>query len=392
MNVNSAKIISFLMLVTLPFGNVTKLIGIEDGFSVLTILMMMFFLVVNFTQNFKINFFLNPFGVVFILLILATLINLLFKNIQLFDALSNIFKISTVILLFDFIKKNDFVFNYFLSNYYKVYLFSLFISLPLYFIFPYEEFVFYDGSENRFAGLHFELFNFMFSTSLFLISWVYNGKNIKIGLFTAFLLMYFAKSNIFYLFLFAFLFAYIFKRFFDNKNFTYLSVLTIIFSPVIIGFFLELLDFLNLFALRSVSSFSHQGSSIYTRLYPFTLAVQQLIESGWKSLLPMGIGYFENTSIVVNDPFSYNGTGSPKAMVDLGIILFMILYFYISKSFYVIIRRTKYLKKDLVINLMFSVLIFLSFGAGFFNIVGWFCIISINNDLINNKLSLSLNK
>ena len=114
MKINSAKIISFLMLITLPFGNVTKLIGIEDGFSLLTIFMMMVFLVINFTQNFKINFFLKPIGVVFILLILATLTNLLLNNIPLFDALSNIFKISIFILLIDFIKNNDLVFNDFL--------------------------------------------------------------------------------------------------------------------------------------------------------------------------------------------------------------------------------------------------------------------------------------
>ena len=379
MKINSAKIISFLMLVTLPFGNVTKLIGIEDGFSVFTIFLLMFFLIINFIQNFKIKFFLNHIGIVFMLLILAILINLFFNNIKLFDALSNIFKISIFILLIDFIKNNDLVFNDFLSKYYKVYLFSLFISLPLYFVFPYEEFVFYDGSDNRFAGLHFELFNFLFSTCLFFISWVYNGKNIKIGLLIAFLLMYFAKSNIFYLYILVFLFVFIFKRFFVNKHFSYLSVFFIILSPVAIGFFLELLNFLNLLALRNVTSFSHQGSSLYTRLYPFSLAVQHIMESGWSSFFPMGLGYFENSDIVINDIYSYGGTGSPKAMVDLGIILFLFLSLYISKVFYKNIRSTENSHKYLYLILYFSSLIFLSYGAGFFNIVAWFCILSSFN-------------
>lgn len=384
MKINSAKIISFLMLVTLPFGNVTKLIGIEDGFSVFTIFFMIFFLIINFIQNFKIKFFLNPIGIVFMLLILAILSNLLFNNIKLFDALSNILKISIFILLIDFIKNNDLVFNDFLSKYYKVYLFSLFISLPLYFVFPYEEFVFYDGSENRFAGLHFELFNFLFSTCLFFISWVYNGKNIKIGLLIAFLLMYFAKSNVFYLYILVFLFVFIFKRFFVNKYFSYLSVFFIILSPVAIGFFLELLDFLNLLALRNVTSFSHEGSSLYNRLYPFSLAVQHIMESGWSSFFPMGLGYFENSDIVINDIYSYGGTGSPKAMVDLGIILFLVLSFYISKFFYKNIRSTENSQKNLYLILFFSSLIFLSYGAGFFNIVAWFCILSSNNIFSKN--------
>lgn len=376
MKINSAKIISFLMLVTLPFGNVTKLIGIEDGFSVFTITLLMTFLIINFIQNFKINFFFNPISIVFILLILAILINLFFNNIKLFDALSNIFKISTFILLIDFIKNNDLVFEDFLSKYYKVYLFSLFISLPLYFIFPYDEFVFYDGSENRFAGLHFELFNFIFSTSLFFISWLYNKKNFTVGLLIAILLMYFAKSNVFYLYMLVFFFIYVCKSFFVNKNFSYLSIFLIILSPVAIGFFLELLDFLNIFSIRKATSFSHQGSSLYTRLYPFSLSVQHVIESGWTSFFPMGLGYFENSEIVVNDIYSYGGTGSPKAMVDLGIILFLFLSLYICKVFYYNIRNIENSHKYSFLILFFSTLIFLSFGAGFFNIIGWFCILS----------------
>lgn len=384
MKINSAKIISFLMLVTLPFGNVTKLIGIEDGFSVFTIFLLMFFLIINFIQNFKINFFLNPISIVFMLLILATFINLFINNINLFDSLPNIFKISIFILLINFIKNNDLVFNDFLLKYYKVFLFSLFISLPLYFVFPLEEFVFYDGSENRFAGLHFELFNFIFSTFLFFISWVYNGKNIKIGLLMAFLLMYFAKSNVFYLYILVFIFVFVFKRFFLNKHFSYLSVFFIILSPVAIGFFLELLDFLNLLAFRNVTSFSHEGSSLYTRLYPFSLAVQHIMESGWSSFFPMGLGYFENSDIVINDIYSYGGTGSPKALVDLGIILFLLLSFFITKVFYKNITMIESSYKYLYLILFFSSLIFLSYGAGFFNIVAWFCILSSNNIFSKN--------
>jgi len=108
------------------------------------------------------------------------------------------------------------------------------------------------------------------------------------------------------------------------------------------------------------------------------------MESGWSSFFPMGLGYFENSDIVINDIYSYGGTGSPKAMVDLGIILFLVLSFYISKFFYKNIRSTENSQNNLYLILFFSSLIFLSYGAGFFNIVAWFCILSSNNIFSKN--------
>jgi hypothetical protein len=376
MKINSAKIISVLLLVTLPFANITRIFGIEDGFSLVTISLLFIFLSINFIYNFRLKFFTNFIGIVFLVLVLAILINLIFNNIKFLDAISNIFKIAVFFLLIDFIKNNDFVINHFLSNYFKVYLLSLIISLPIYYVFPYPEFVFYDGSANRFAGLHFELFNFIFSTSLFFISWVYYGKNPKMGIILTLLLMYFAKSNVFYLYVITFSFIYLFKRFFVNKYFSYISVFAIIFAPIIIGIFLEFLEILNIFTVRKTSSFDHIGSQIYVRLYPYSLAIEHIAESGWRSFFPMGLGYFENTNMVINDPYSFGGTGSPKALVDLGIILFLFLSLYICKIFYYQIRSIKDSHKYSYLILFFSSLIYLSFGAGFFNIVGWFCIFS----------------
>lgn len=382
MRINSAKIISTLMLITLPYGNVTKIFGTQDGFSVITISLIFVFLIINFIQNFRTNFFSNVPGIVFIILIIATLINL--KSIGFVSAISNVFKFLVFILLIDFIKKNKFVFNYFLLNYYKVYLFSLVISLPLFLIFPLEEFVFFDG-KSRFGGLHFELFNFVFSTILFFVSWMYNKKNIKLGLLISLILIYFAKSNIFYLYLIVSFFVFFLRRLFNSRFFSYATIIVLILSPVAIGFFLELLDFLNLFSVRRVTTFTQEGSSVYTRLYPYSLAVQHLIGSGWNSLLPMGLGYFENTDLVTNDNFSYGGTGSPKALVDFGMITFLLIIFYISKLFFTNIKKLDDLSKKLYVLLFFSSLIFISYGSGFFNIVAWFCILS-NPKIWKNKL------
>ena len=98
----------------------------------------------------------------------------------------------------------------------------------------------------------------------------------------------------------------------------------------------------------------------------------------------MGLGYFENSDIVINDIYSYGGTGSPKAMVDLGIILFLVLSFYISKVFYKNIRGTENSNKYLYLILFFSTIVFMSYGAGFFNIIAWFCILSCNHIFIKN--------
>ena len=146
-----------------------------------------------------------------------------------------------------------------------------------------------------------------------------------------------------------------------------------------IGVLLEQLEILNLLSVRSITSFDHQGSSLYARLYPYSLAIEYINESGIKSLLPMGLGFFQNTDLIVNDPLSYGGTGSPKALIDLGIIIFGILILIISNKFYKNFLKVNRSSKFLFLSLFLCSLLFISFGAGFFNLVGWFVLISSLN-------------
>ena len=327
----------------------------------------------------KSKLYSNFLTYIFLILLIVTLFNLIQLNILIIDGLSNIFKIIVFIFLIDFLLRNESTLSHFLSNYYKVYLISLIVSIPIYYVFPYEEFVFFDGSDNRFAGLHFELYNFLFSTVLFFLSWIYCKKQLIIGFLITIILILQAKSNVFIPYIFLFLFLIIFKNILKFKSISFFIIFAIILSPILIGVLLEQLEILNLLSVRSITSFDHQGSSLYARLYPYSLAIEYINESGIKSLLPMGLGFFQNTDLIVNDPLSYGGTGSPKALIDLGIIIFGILILIISNKFYKNFLKVNRSSKFLFLSLFLCSLLFISFGAGFFNLVGWFVLISSLN-------------
>ena len=89
--------------------------------------------------------------------------------------------------------------------------------------------------------------------------------------------------------------------------------------------------------------------------------------------LPGGFGYFESTDLVKNDEMSYTGTGSPKALVNLGVILFFVL------AYIVMNKVPKVAKSDLgLVNFIwFSTIAFISFGAGFFNLFAWAILASL---------------
>lgn len=375
------------MMITLPFANLTKVVGIEDGLSYLTIFSLMIVLIINFSFSKKSKLYSNFLTYIFLILLIVTLFNLIQLNILIVDGLSNIFKIIVFIFLIDFLIRNELTLSHFLSNYYKVYLISLVISIPIYYTFPYEEFVFFDGSANRFGGLHFELYNFLFSTILFFLSWTYSKKNLIIGFLITFILILQAKSNVFIPYVLLFLFIVLFKNILKSKSISFIVVFSIILSPILIGVLLEELEILNQFSVRSISSFDHQGSSLYIRLYPYSLAIEYIYESGIKSLLPMGLGFFQNTDLIVNDPFSYGGTGSPKALVDVGIIIFGILIIIISNKFFMNFLKVKSSSKFLFLSLFLSSLLFISLGSGFFNLIGWFILIaSLNYPNFHSKI------
>ena len=81
------------MMVTLPFANFTKVFGIEDGLSYLTIFGLMLVLIINFSFSKKSKLYSNFLTYIFLILLIVTLFNLIQLNILIIDGLSNIFKI-----------------------------------------------------------------------------------------------------------------------------------------------------------------------------------------------------------------------------------------------------------------------------------------------------------
>ena len=90
------------MMVTLPFANLTKVVGIEDGLSYLTIFSLMIVLIINFSFSKKSKLYSNFLTYIFLILLIVTLFNIIQLNILIVDGLSNIFKIIVFIFLIDF--------------------------------------------------------------------------------------------------------------------------------------------------------------------------------------------------------------------------------------------------------------------------------------------------
>ena len=385
MKIETYKIVTWLVMVTIPFGNVTYIFGFQDSFSLITIFLTFVFLIINFLQNKTSKYRIDKLGIIFIISLIITLINIIFSQIELSIGIKNVFKIIVIIFIMIFAINNKNALNYFLKNYYKVYLLSLIISLPIYFIFRFDEFVFFDGSQNRFAGLHFELFNFIFSSFLFLISWNYSGKNKLIGFFLFIYLIVQSQSNILYPYLLLMLFLYFFNFILKYKSISAFIILLILFSPLIIGFFLNELSILNIFSVREVSSFDSEGSALFVRLYPYLLAADYISIVGINFLIPIGYGFFEGLNIVESDPMSFGGTGSPKAIVDLGLIFFVISY-YVIKKFNSVFKKIISPKSKFFFSLFYLInLMFISFGSGFFNFVSWFLLINSNANSWNKN-------
>jgi hypothetical protein len=114
------------------------------------------------------------------------------------------------------------------------------------------------------------------------------------------------------------------------------------------------------------------------RLYPFKLAADYILNEPIISIfLPRGIGFFENTILIQNDPFSFNGTGSPKALIDIGFICFTFILYNLSKSVYLSLKIFAFKNRKSYLYLYLSSLIYISFGAGFFNFIAWFILMGL---------------
>ena len=357
-------------MVILPLGNITKLIGVEDGWSRLIIPLLLIAFLITEVQKRQLKFSLSAELCLLLIALAFSFFGFVQAQLTLVTLVGYCVKVAALIVVYSLFVKYSESHIFFLRRYHAVFLWSLIISIPIWFLAPLPEFVLYDGREMRFGGLHFELFNYCFSLCIFLVSWVYSGKSYIFGFVIFLLLGWFSASNMFPVFLLAFLLPGRMLRLFQYKSFSSLAVLVIFFTPLVVGLLLNSLDFLANLGLREQRQFDLQGSSIYNRLYPYLVAANYIETLGVWSLFPSGLGHFESSNFVKDTVASVGGTGSPKAMVDLGFIVFTTLSLLVGKR----LNRAYYLWGNhgpLIVRLNLCCLLFISFGSGFFNLVAW---------------------
>lgn len=382
---NLTLFVPFLIALTLPYGNVTKIFGVEDGFSRISFSIILVCYIVYITNKSNLIIKLNPLIIIMGVSFSVTLIQVVNNNILLSTAMFFFIKIMLFIIIFTLVYNHPSIPRYFFRGYNKIFLLSLVIGLAIWFVYPVPEFVVYDGSDRRFAGLHFELFNYVYSVCLFYISWIMVSRYKIIGLCILIVLGLISKSNVFMIFLILVLTRNVLGRLFQKQILAHTFVLLIVLLPLIIGFSLQQFEFLKVFTLREQGNFDANGSSLFVRLYPYSLAAEIMRDNGFiYSLFPQGLGSFESSLLVKSDRLSFGGTGSPKAFVDIGVLLMFALCLYVGRLLYLSVIASP--KHASTTALVFSAsLVFISLGSGFFNIVAWFVIISWHSLILQEK-------
>ncbi len=367
------KSVLLFMMLALPYGNISKLFDIEDAFIYFLYPLCFAIFIVSFLQRQKTEVPVDGIVIVIYIALTASAISYFAGFIETNLIAAEFFKFALFILLFELVKSNgsrsvDFI----LQNYSNVFFWSLIISLIVYAFIQKPEFIFYDGSAYRFGGFHFELFNFCFSAAICCASLIYKKINKAFVFCTLCFFMYVSQSNFSFIYILIYLISF-HTNLLSSLFIRRISTIIVLTIPVLVGMILDQLSFLTFLSIRETTSFDHQGSSVFTRLYPYSLAYTQLISDGIFSLLPGGFGYFESTDFVKDDPMSYAGTGSPKALINIGVILFSVLIYLLLKK----MPKVAYQDSRLFNFIWFSSIAFISFGSGFFNLFAWTILASL---------------
>ena len=362
-----------LMMLAIPYANITNFFDLEDGFSFILYPLSLGLFIAAYFQQSKKRIPADSIVLIIYVTLGASIFYYYAGFIEIQYIASSFFKFVLFVLLFDLIKSHGHRgANFILINYSNIFLWSVILSLIAYIFVRKPEFIFYDGSAYRFGGFHFELFNFCFSSAIFCASLVYKDFSKVAVFFFLLFLMYISKSNFAFIYIIIYVFTF-YTKILTSLKIRKLCTILLITTPLMIGAILDQLSFLSFLSFRESTSFDHSGSSLFTRLYPYSLAYNQLISDGLFSLLPRGFGYFESSELVKNDIMSYGGTGSPKEIVNLGAILFFLLVAFIIKK----IPRVEQQELPLVNFIWFSTISFISFGSGFFNLFAWVLLASL---------------
>jgi hypothetical protein len=251
------------------------------------------------------------------------------------------------------------------------------LSIIFYIFYPAPEFVLYDGGR-RFAGLHFELVNFLYSSIIMLLVVLWDKDKSKIAWLSGLFVLYFiTSSNLFYILLIVLIFAYIVSSYNAQliNIFSNIFLCSLFILPLIIGFLLNDLSILQIFEVRDAANFNANGSQLFIRLYPWQLSTRHLLEHFFS--LPPGIGMTKN---FIHEEGYYGGTGISAIYSDFGIlapVFYVVLINFFSKT----IKMISILKNGRERRLMLSILllstVYITVQSGFFNIFVWTFILLI---------------
>jgi len=379
----SSLLIARILIVTLPFANVFYPFGLEDGLSrILFVLLFISFLALMNSKHFSvIPYPRNNLSKVFLISMVFSCFSAIFGLIELslIELLEQQFKFFILIVLMETITKMRLsLADYVLLHFWKVFLAAVVLSLIAYAVYPIEEFIFYDGLAFRFGGFHYELFNFAYSTMIFALSLYYAKSSKLVSILAGVGFLAAARSNMNYAFgMLAALFI-LARRLLFRRLFFGIMILSIFITPMLIGLLLDQLEILNLFAVRDTSSFTHEGSSIYARLYPYGLGMGYVLDNFPQSLLPLGVGVFPYHPLILADPFSFGGTGSPAGVASMGLIFSIYVFYLLAFKFPKAFLADANKKKKFCFGLLYAATItYISFGAGFFNTFAWAVLVSL---------------
>jgi hypothetical protein len=248
-------------------------------------------------------------------------------------------------------------------------IFTIGLALVLYEIFPIHRFVWY---HDRFAGLHFELVNFSFTSFTAGIILIYSHFRSKLTIYLAVILLsigiwVLSKSNYVPIFIASMAFSTVLLRVPRQLRSTiYLSYFAVLISILLI--LPSLLEYIEkvLFLFPRSSATLGDSNPIYIRLFRHIFAIQYFFDNIFS--LPDGFfngGVFADLNLI--DSWS-GGSGLSKLFMDFGLLVIPFLSLLIGTFLKILKTMNPKNRKDqmyfILVNLCFA---YGYLQAGFFN-------------------------
>jgi hypothetical protein len=376
-------------------GNVSVAInGKEDQGGYFFYLLLLILTLIRVSDIKKISFKVHSCGIlpIYFLGFLLSIMSVIYYKLDLFLLAMPLVKFIILYVIFYSVMSLKVIdFHVLLRSMVIMLLVSYALSIILYVFNPTPEFVFYDGGR-RFAGLHFELVNFLYSAILMLFIILWKRKySIVPWLLGLYLLFIITSSNSFFIFLIVIIFSYLVSNFKVKwiKVYSNIFIYTVFALPLLIGFFLNNLEFLQVLEVRDARNFNANESQLFIRLYPWQLSAEHLLNNFFN--IPPGIGL---TKYFIHDAGFFGGTGIAVIYSDFGIftpIFFIVLIIFFSKIIKLISILESNNERRMLLSILLLSVTYITIQSGFFNIFSWIMIVLIRQYVfLKNKNEVGL--